>query len=136
MDSTQPGQQLIFYFDIFVEFVLYLIQCSFHTFESILFHVIICCICLSRILWKQVWKHRATSQQLRLKRSARMGAGPANRLAESDASLLQRGRAMRATPWCSKVSATWKTMLLSWELLSLIPRAGTQRSLIIGAYKL
>jgi len=38
MDITHPGQQLIFYFDVFVEFILYLFHGVFHILESILFH--------------------------------------------------------------------------------------------------
>jgi len=34
MDITHPGQQLIFYFDIFVEFVLNILHCSFHVLEK------------------------------------------------------------------------------------------------------
>jgi len=44
MGITHPGQQSIFYCDIFVEFVLYVL-------ELILFHVFICFICLIRILF-------------------------------------------------------------------------------------
>ena len=38
MDITHPEQQLIFYFDVFVEFILYLFHSAFHILESILFH--------------------------------------------------------------------------------------------------
>jgi len=52
MDITHPGQQLIFYFDVFVEFVLYLFHEVFHILELILFHNFICFICcLVRILF-------------------------------------------------------------------------------------
>ena len=51
MDITHPGQQLIFYFDLFVEVVLYLFHCSFHILELILFHAFIYFICLIWILF-------------------------------------------------------------------------------------
>jgi len=43
MDITHPGQyrQLIFYFDVFVEFVLNILHSLFHILELILFHVVI-----------------------------------------------------------------------------------------------
>jgi len=53
MDITHPGQHLIFYFDVFVEFVLYLLHIVCHILETILFHNFICVICpyLVRILF-------------------------------------------------------------------------------------
>jgi len=45
MDITHPGQQLIFYFDLFVKFVLYLFHGVCHILELILFHNFICFIC-------------------------------------------------------------------------------------------
>jgi len=45
MDITHPGQQLIFYFDVFVEFILYLLHGVRHILETILFHNFICFIC-------------------------------------------------------------------------------------------
>jgi len=53
MDITHPRQQLIFYFDVFVECVLYLFHGVFHIFELILFHNFICfiCVCLVRFLF-------------------------------------------------------------------------------------
>jgi len=56
MDSTHPGQQLILYFDVFVEFVLYLFHGVCHVLETILLHNFICFICpyLVRILFSYV----------------------------------------------------------------------------------
>jgi len=53
MKITHLGQQLIFYFYVFVEFVFYIFQvyCPFHILEFILFHVFIYFICLIRILF-------------------------------------------------------------------------------------
>jgi len=39
MDITHPGQQLIFYFEVFVEFFLDLFHYLFCKLESLLFHV-------------------------------------------------------------------------------------------------
>ena len=46
MELTHPGQQLILYLDVFVEFVLCLFYGVFHTSEVILFHNFICFVCL------------------------------------------------------------------------------------------
>jgi hypothetical protein len=51
MDITHPGQQLILYFDVFVEFVLDIFHCLFQILELILCHVFIYFICLVRILF-------------------------------------------------------------------------------------
>ena len=45
MDITHPGQQLILYFDVFVELVLYLFHGVRHILELILFHNFICFTC-------------------------------------------------------------------------------------------
>jgi len=52
MDITHPGQQLIFYFDVFVEFVLYLFHGVCHILETILFHNFIVSI------WRDMKKSR------------------------------------------------------------------------------
>jgi len=53
MDITHPGQQSIFFFCVFVEFVLHLFHGVCHVLELNLFHNFICLICpyLVRILF-------------------------------------------------------------------------------------
>jgi len=51
MDITHPGQQLIFYFDIFVEFVLYIFHCLLNTLELTLSHAFIYFVCPFQILF-------------------------------------------------------------------------------------
>jgi len=50
MDITHQGQQLIFYFDVFVEIVLYIFHCLFHIVELVLLQAFIYFMCLIRIL--------------------------------------------------------------------------------------
>ena len=58
IDITHPGQESIFYFDVFVEVVLYLFHCSFHVLDFKLFHQFIYRICLVRILFIYVFKQK------------------------------------------------------------------------------
>ena len=51
MDVTQPGQQSIFYFNVFVESSLYIFHCVFHILDLLLFHVFIYYICMVHILF-------------------------------------------------------------------------------------
>ena len=46
-----PGIVINFYFDVFVEFVLYMFDCLFHTLALISFDVFIYSICLLQILY-------------------------------------------------------------------------------------
>ena len=57
MDITYQGQQLIFYFDVFVELVRDILHCSMHIQELILFHVVIYFMCLVRFLFIMFNKH-------------------------------------------------------------------------------
>jgi len=48
---THPGQQFIFYFDVFIEFFLYILHCLIYTLKFLLFHIFIYVICMVRILF-------------------------------------------------------------------------------------
>jgi len=56
MDITHPGQQLIFYFDVYVDFFLGIFHCLSHILELLLFHVFIDVICMIQILFIDVYK--------------------------------------------------------------------------------
>ena len=56
MDMTHTGQQLIFYFEVYVEFFLGIFRCLSHVLELLLFHVFIDVICMIRILFIDVYK--------------------------------------------------------------------------------
>jgi len=54
MSNTHPGQQLIFHFDVFVEFFFYIFHCLFHILGLFLLYVFICMVRILFIYIQQI----------------------------------------------------------------------------------